>query len=54
MQVIKHGNTYRTYACRECTCAFEAAKKDVVFDEYGNEYLECPECGHQIAIRPKE
>lgn len=54
MEILKHGKTYRLYSCKECHCAFSITKSDVRTDDFANEYITCPECGHVLAISPKE
>lgn len=44
IQVIKHGNTIRTYKCPDCGCVFIADE-----EEYEcKAYILCPECSQEI------
>ena len=47
IQVIKHGNTIRTYKCPDCGCVFIADQ-----EEYEcKAYILCPECRTTVFSR---
>lgn len=45
VEVIKHGNTFHTYRCKECDCVFTASQTDL---DNISDLLYCPECGYYI------
>lgn len=43
MEIIKHGNTYKKYKCRECGCVFHYTERDVKNIVFAS-VIPCPEC----------
>lgn len=52
MEIIEHGNTYKTFTCTYCGCVFAACRRDVYWSEY-LQYgcVKCPECGEEIEVK---
>lgn len=53
IKIIKHGHVQYRMTCEFCDCLFSFEDSDIKFS--GNqrdwiEYIECPECGHEIDI----
>lgn len=51
MRIIKEGikPTYEwTTTCKHCGCVFVYDELDIVEDDFGDEFVECPTCGEEI------
>lgn len=48
-EVVK--STYEwTTTCEHCGCIFSYDELDVVEDDFGNRFVECPDCGGEITF----
>lgn len=53
MEILEHGNSYRSMKCEECSCKFQYTRKDIktaTWSEDYYKYVKCPECEHIIRL----
>lgn len=62
MEILKHGDTYKTTTCSKCHAYLSYTANDIeIFDSFddvfGTQYyywvqiLKCPECGEKIILK---
>lgn len=51
MEILKHGKCFLKEKCHYCGCEFICNQKnETIRDEYGEYYVQCPECGTIISL----